>query len=138
MFRLTIVTPERPYFDGECQSVVLPGTEGYLGVLTSHAPLLTAVAPGELRITESSSPVERVFAVSGGFFEVSHNHATLLAEAVEEPAAIDLARAQAALERARQRLAQPSAGLDRVRAERALLRARNRLEVARKHANTRN
>jgi F-type H+-transporting ATPase subunit epsilon len=133
MFRLTIVTPERPFFDGECVSLVVPGTEGYLGVLTDHAPLLTAVAPGELRITESERPVERILAVSGGFFEVSHNHATLLAEAVEEPRAIDRARAQAALERARARLTHPEAGLDRVRAERALYRAKNRIDILRRH-----
>lgn len=133
MFRLTVVTPERPYFDGDCTSLVVPGTEGYLGVLTGHAPLLTAVAPGELRITEAPGEAPRILAVSGGFFEVSHNHATLLAEAVEDPAAIDLQRAQEALERARERLAHPDVGLDRVRAERAYYRARNRLDLARRH-----
>ena len=133
MFRLTVVTPERPYFDGECTSVVVPGSEGYLGVLTGHAPLLTALAPGELRITETPGATPRILAVSGGFFEVSHNHATLLAEAIEDPSAIDLARAEESLERARERLAHPEEGADRVRAERAYYRAKNRVEVARKH-----
>ena len=137
MFRLTVVTPERPTFDGECVSVVLPGTEGYLGVLTGHAPLLTAVSPGELRITETVGGTPRILCVSGGFFEVSHNHATLLAEAVEEPSAIDLERAQEAFERARERLSHPEAGLDRVRAEKAYYRAKNRVDIARQHGKDR-
>lgn len=133
MFRLTIVTPERPFYDGDCQSLVVPGTVGYLGVLTGHAPLLTAVQPGELKVMDPEAGL-RVFALSGGFFEVSHNHATLLAEAIEEPRAIDIARAQEALQRARQRLAENPAGSDRARAERALMRARNRLEITKKHS----
>lgn len=134
MFRLSIVTPERPYFEGECASVVVPGTEGYFGVLTGHAPLLAAVAPGELKITETPGGTPRILAVSGGFFEVSHNHATLLAESVEEPAQIDLARAQEALDRAHKRLSQSDQPIDRVRAEQALYRAKNRVDVARRYA----
>lgn len=133
MFRLTIVTPERPYFDGECQALLLPGTEGYLGVLTFHAPLLTALSPGELKVTASQGDAPRVFAITGGFFEVSHNHATLLAEAIEEPGAIDVARAREALARARERLTEVLEGTDRVRAERALHRAKNRLEITKRY-----
>lgn len=133
MFRLSIVTPERPYFEGECSSIVVPGTEGYFGVLTSHAPLLAAVAPGELKITETPGEAPRILAVSGGFFEVSHNHATLLAEAVEEPARIDVTRAQEALDRARERLSQSGVPIDRARAEAALYRAKNRMDVVRRH-----
>lgn len=133
MFRLTIVTPERPFYEGECQSLVVPGSEGYLGVLTGHAPLLTAVAAGELKLTEQDQK-ERYFALSGGFFEVSHNHATLLAEAIEEVGTIDMARAEAELKQAEAALAEAQEGAHRVRAERALLRARNRLEVLRRHA----
>jgi F-type H+-transporting ATPase subunit epsilon len=134
MFRLTVVTPERPFFDGDCLSLVVPGTEGYLGVLTGHAPLLTALRPGEMKVTGVENLPERVFALSGGFFEVSHNHATVLADAIEEPGAIDLSRAQEALKRATRRLTENPAGTDRVRAEHALWRARNRLDIAKKHA----
>jgi F-type H+-transporting ATPase subunit epsilon len=136
MFKLSVVTPERPYFEADCRSVVLPGSEGYLGVLTDHAPLLTALAPGRLKVVDAANQ-ERVFAISGGFFEVSHNHATVLADAVEEPGQIDVERARQALERARERLREHAAGLDVVRAELAALRARNRLEIAEQHAATR-
>ena len=131
MFKLSIVTPEKPFYEAECRSVVVPGSEGYLGVLTDHAPLLTALVPGEIKVVESYGERERHFAVSGGFFEVAHNHATVLADAIEEPGQIDLARAEAALARARQRLAERPEGLNQVRAEFAVVRAKNRAALAR-------
>jgi F-type H+-transporting ATPase subunit epsilon len=130
MFRLSIVTPLSPYYEGDCRSMILPGSEGYLGVLSGHAPLLTSLSPGQLSVTESETSRERLFAVSGGFFEVSHNHAMLLTEAIEEPGAIDVERAREALERARRRLEEHQTGTDLVRAHRALVRAKNRLEIA--------
>ena len=135
MFRLSIVTPEKPYFEDDCAALVVPGSEGYLGVLTDHAPLITALKPGQIKVTESDGTGERFFAVSGGFFEVAHNHATILAESIEEPGAIDMKRAEAAVARARKRLAERPEGLDAVRAEQALWRAKNRLEIARNHSN---
>ena len=135
MFRLTIVTPERPFFEDDCSALVVPGSEGYLGVLTDHAPLITALKPGEIKVTEGDGGRERFFAVSGGFFEVSHNHATILADSIEEPGAIDVRRAEEAVKRARHRLTELPAGTDAVRAEKALWRAKNRLEIARNHGN---
>jgi F-type H+-transporting ATPase subunit epsilon len=135
VFRLSIVTPERPFFEDDCTALVVPGSEGYLGVLTDHAPLLTALKPGQIKLTQTEGSAQRYFAVSGGFFEVSHNHATILAESIEEPGAIDTKRAEAAMSRARQRLADRPKGLDAVRAEQALWRAKNRLEIARNHSN---
>jgi F-type H+-transporting ATPase subunit epsilon len=133
VFRLTIVTPERPFFEDACSALVVPGSEGYLGVLTDHAPLITAMKPGDIKVTLGDGSSQLHFAVSGGFFEVSHNHATLLAESIEEPGAIDIKRAEAAVSRARQRLAERPDGTDAVRAEGALFRAKNRLEIARNH-----
>ena len=131
MFKLSVVTPEKPFYEAECRSVVVPGSEGYLGVLTDHAPLLTALVPGEINVVEAEGEREQHFAVSGGFFEVAHNHATVLADAIEEPGQIDLTRAEAALQRARERLAERPAGLNQVRAELAVVRAKNRVTLAR-------
>ena len=133
MFKLTIVTPEEPFYEEDVRSIVLPGSIGYLGVLTDHAPLITALLPGELRVVEAEGEKEHLFAITGGFFEVAHNHATVLADAIEEEDRIDLQRAEQAYERARARLAERDRGLDAVRAELAVWRAKNRLQVARKY-----
>ena len=133
MFKLTVVTPEKPFYEADVRSIVLPGSVGYLGVLTDHAPLITALLPGELSVTEADGEMEHLFAITGGFFEVAHNHATVLADAIEEQDRIDLQRAEQAYERARARLAERDRGLDAVRAELAVWRAKNRLQVARKY-----
>lgn len=132
MFKLSIVTPEKTILDADCTSVVLPGSDGYLGVLTDHAPLITALVPGELKMVGVEHGVERRFAITGGFFEVSGNHATVLADAIEEPNQIDVVRAEDALRRAKERLEKAGKGLDAVRANQAVWRAKNRLDIARR------
>ena len=80
-FTLSILTPEKTVFEGPVEYVQVPGTEGYLGVLANHAALVTALAEGTLTM-RAPSGVESKVGVSGGFFEVSHNQATVLADAV--------------------------------------------------------
>jgi F-type H+-transporting ATPase subunit epsilon len=81
LFQLSILTPERSVFEGEVEYVQAPGSEGYLGVLAHHAALVTALAPGTLTVRRPGGAEER-WQVSGGFFEVSNNQATVLADAV--------------------------------------------------------
>ena len=81
-FQLSILTPERPVFDGPVEYVEVPGTEGYMGVLAHHAALVTALASGTLTVRKSGGGEER-WRVRGGFFEVSSNQATVLADAIE-------------------------------------------------------
>jgi F-type H+-transporting ATPase subunit epsilon len=129
MFKLSIVTPEQVFYEGEVSSLIIPGSEGYLGVLTDHAPLITAVIPGKLTVKDDSMQ-EIILSVTHGFFEVSSNTASLLVDAVEFAGRIDLERARRALERAQQRLAEsPSAKIDFARALRALERAKNRIRI---------
>lgn len=130
MYTLTIVTPEEVIFEDQVLSATAPGSEGYLGVLTDHAPLITALKPGKLTVRDKEGK-ERIFAVSGGFLEVSNNLATILADAIEPAEEIDIDRARAALERARQRLRAKSADVDVPRAQAALSRALNRIKVCR-------
>ena len=85
-FTLSVLTPERSVFEGEVEFIEVPGSEGYLGVLANHAALVTSLKQGTLTVRAAGGAVER-FAVSGGFFEVSHNVATVLADSVAEPAA---------------------------------------------------
>jgi F-type H+-transporting ATPase subunit epsilon len=129
LFKLSVVTPERPVIDQEARSIIAPGSEGYLGILTDHAPLITALIPGKLTVTDQANH-ETSYALSGGFLEVSHNIVTILADAIEPIEKIDLSRAQEAEKRARERLAQRTKhDIDVPRAEAALARALNRIRL---------
>ncbi|MCX6826766.1 MAG: ATP synthase F1 subunit epsilon [candidate division Zixibacteria bacterium] len=129
MFNLSIVTPEKIFYEGEVTSIIIPGSEGYLGVLSDHAPLMTAIIPGKMTIKDKSDQ-EIFLSVSFGFFEVSSNHATLLADSIEYISEIDIERTKAALERAQKRLADAGSGnIDITRAQRALERAQNRIKI---------
>jgi len=81
VFKLSILTPEKTVFEGNVSYVEAPGTEGYLGVLAHHAALVTALAKGTLTVREAGGAESR-WQVAGGFFEVSNNTATVLADAV--------------------------------------------------------
>jgi F-type H+-transporting ATPase subunit epsilon len=80
-FHLSILTPEKSVYSGEVEYVQVPGSEGYLGVLAHHAALVTALAPGDLTVRRPGGSEEKL-TVSGGFFEVSNNQATVLADSV--------------------------------------------------------
>lgn len=82
LFKLSILTPEKAVFEGDVQYVHAPGTEGYFGVLVNHAAMVTALASGTLTVRDAAG-VEQDWQVAGGFFEVSDNSATVLADAVE-------------------------------------------------------
>ena len=81
LFKLSILTPERTVFEGDVQYVQAPGTEGYFGVLAHHAALVSALASGTLTVRGAGGTEER-WDLAGGFFEVSNNNATVLADAV--------------------------------------------------------
>jgi len=129
MYTLSIVTPEKIFYEAEVTSLVIPGSEGYLGVLSDHAPLITAVIPGKVSVKDLDAK-EIEMAVSHGFFEVSSNRATLLVDSVEFSGDIDLERAREALTRAKQRLSDAVGDIDLPRAGRAFARAKNRIRIA--------
>ncbi|MBM3134016.1 MAG: F0F1 ATP synthase subunit epsilon [Chloroflexi bacterium] len=133
--RLEIVTAERQIFAEDVDMVVAPGIEGELGILPHHAPLLTTLKPGELRIKKSGEEI--LLAVTGGFMEVLPDRVTILADAAERAEEIDLARAEAARQRAQERVAGHATELDRTRAMAAMARATARLRVAQKLASRR-
>ena len=81
LFKLSILTPERLVYEGDVEYVQAPGTEGYFGVLAHHAALVSALAIGTLTVREANGTEER-WQVAGGFFEVSNNSATVLADSV--------------------------------------------------------
>jgi len=92
--QLDIVTPERLVFSDEVDEVIVPGSQGELGILPHHAPLLTTLGLGELRIRKGGS--EESFAIIGGFLQVRPDRAVVMAETADMAAEIDLERAEEA------------------------------------------
>ena len=129
MFKLSIVSPEKVLYEDMVESLVVPGTAGYLGILSNHAPLITSLQVGKTEIRDANK-VEKIAAISGGFLEVSNNAATILADSVEFAEDIDLSRAETALKRAQERLNMDAAGIDLPRARAALSRAKNRIKIS--------
>lgn len=127
--RLEIVTAERQVYSEEVRSVLAPGMEGELGILPHHAPLLTLLKPGEVRVVKADGQ-EDYLAVSGGFMEVLGNKVTILADTAERSEEIDVQRAEEALKRAQERIAAKSADMDLERAVASMRRAQARLKAA--------
>jgi F-type H+-transporting ATPase subunit epsilon len=128
VYALTVVTPERTVYQGPVEMLSLRGSEGELGILAHHIPLITAVKPCLVRIKEEGG-TERRFAVGGGFLEVGREGTVLLADTAEAPDDIDRRRAEAARERAMDRLKAGGADVDVPRAKAALARAEARLKA---------
>jgi F-type H+-transporting ATPase subunit epsilon len=127
--KVEIVTAERVVYSEEgVDEVVVPGVEGELGVLTLHAPLLTMMQPGVLRIKKGDEETE--MAITGGFIEVRENRVTILADAAERAEEIDVVRAEEARRRAKRLIEERVAEVDLARAEAALARALARIRAA--------
>jgi F-type H+-transporting ATPase subunit epsilon len=125
---LEIATPAKLAVAETVEEVVVPGTEGYFGVLPGHAPLLATVGVGELTYRQAGT--EYQLALFGGFAEVRNDKVIILADTAERPHEIDRARAERARARAEARLAGRMGDVDYTRAMAALLRALARLMVA--------
>ena len=127
---LEVITPERKVYEDDVDMVIAPGSEGYLGILPHHAPLLTSLGPGEFRVKKGG--VEEVLAVFGGFMDVRPDRVIVLTDAAEPAEEIDTARAQAARNRAQEALAQAAtlSAADEARARTELQRALVRLRVS--------
>ncbi|GJM20555.1 MAG: ATP synthase epsilon chain [Planctomycetota bacterium] len=119
-------SPDGPIFAGLCRTVIVPGTKGTFGVLVRHAPLMSSLEVGLTKVSTSDGQELR-FVTGGGFVEVQNNRVLLLVDFAEPTDAIDLVRAQDALNRAKARLRNPSEEVDVARAEAAMQRATTRL-----------
>ena len=134
--KLEIVTAERVVYSEDVQMVILPGIDGELGILPHHAPLLTLLKPGELRVKKDGEEI--AMAVSGGFVEVRPDKVIVLADAAERAEEIDEARAEAARQRALAALAEKKADkVEFARMEAALKRSIARLKVAQRRKKAR-
>jgi F-type H+-transporting ATPase subunit epsilon len=129
--RLEIVTPDRLLLSEEVDEVTIPGSEGYLGILPGHLPLLTTLGIGVLSYHHAGQKFQ--FAISGGFAEVLGDRVIVMAESVERPDEIDVKRAQEAKDRAEKQLySKDPVNIEETMA--AILRATARLQVAERRA----
>jgi F-type H+-transporting ATPase subunit epsilon len=131
-----IITQERIVFSGPVDSINVPGTEGRMGILPNHSPLLTTLAFGEIVVRTGG--IEEYFAIGGGFLEVQPEQVTVLADSAERADEIDVERAAAAMTDAEEIM---RTGVkddpDRIAAVRAsLLKAQVRLDVGRRRRRT--
>ena len=133
--QLAVVTAEGESFSGEVDAIVAPGEVGEFTVLPSHARLITTLSPGILRLEQNGDSTSLV--LTGGFLEVSDNRVTVLADAAEHDDAIDLERAESALARAEELIADAPAGIDLERAMSSLRRARVRVNLGRRRRDRR-
>ncbi|NES18176.1 MAG: F0F1 ATP synthase subunit epsilon [Symploca sp. SIO3E6] len=128
---IRVVAPDKILWDSEAEEVILPSTTGQLGILTGHAPLLTALDIGVMRVRPGKDWVP--IALMGGFAEVEDNEVTILVNAAERGETIDKGEAGKALEEAQVRLAQAESGEDRqekIQATQAMKKARARFQAS--------
>jgi F-type H+-transporting ATPase subunit epsilon len=131
--RCEIVSQDRIVFQGPADIVVLPGTDGEMGVLPHHAPLLTTLKYGIIKVRSQGQ--ENIFTVSGGIAEIQPDIITILADAAENVEEIDVARAEAARKRAEESLAKgiPTDSEGYLRMEAALRKSNLRLDAVRRY-----
>ena len=125
---LEIVTPDRALVRETVDEVQVPGTQGYLGILPGHTPLLATLAIGELWYRQGTE--KHHMGIAGGFLEVLPDRVTILAQIAERAEDIDVQRAERARQRAHDRLTKPAVEMDFERARIALLKSLMRLRVA--------
>lgn len=129
-FSLTILAAEKPFYEGECTSLVLPTVDGLYGIQARHSNMIAPVIPGELKITMPDGE-SILAAVSGGLVKVESGSVLILADTVELPDEIDENRARYAAECAKEAILQKKSIQDYYNAQAKMARALNRLRVKR-------
>ena len=127
-----VISPDKTVWDAEAEEVVLPSTTGQLGILTGHAPLLTALDTGVMRVRASKNQNWQAIALLGGFAEVEENEVTILVNGAERGDAINLDQARTAFNAAQTALNQVAADNRQAQfqANQAFKRARARFQAA--------
>lgn len=127
-FHLEVLTPDRQFFVGEVESLIVPIIDGEYGVQAGHEPIVTIVEPGTLRYKVDGD--WKIAAVTSGIAEIMPDYTVLLLSAAERPEEIDLRRAEAAKERAEERLRHKSNVQEYHSSKAALARAMARLKTS--------
>lgn len=131
--KLEIITPEKPIFKDQIESVTIPGILGSFQILKDHAPIISSFEIGVIKVKKASA--ETFYTTSGGTVEVSQNNVLVLADSIEKVDDIDEDRAEKAKQRAEERLRKKhEEDIDEARAKAALNRALNRLNAVKKYS----
>jgi F-type H+-transporting ATPase subunit epsilon len=125
-----VISPDKTVWDSQAEEVILPSTTGQLGILSEHAPLLTALDVGVMRVRADKDWV--AIALMGGFAEVEQNEVTILVNGAEQGDKINLEEAKKAYSEAETRLNSSTTGTrqEQIQAKQALKRARARVQAA--------
>ncbi|USR90259.1 ATP synthase F1 subunit epsilon [Phormidium yuhuli AB48] len=128
--QVRVIAPDKTVWESEADEVILPSTTGQLGILGGHAPLLSALDTGVMRVRPGKEWVP--IALMGGFAEVDNDLVTILVNGAERGADIDLEKARSAYEEAQERSAKVADGSkqEKIQAKQALKRARARFQAA--------
>ena len=130
-YPLRVVSVERSLFEAEVEFIIANGADGELGVMARHAPLMTILKPGPLRIQEVMGGSEQLIFVGGGFLEVLPDRVTVLADVAEHADEISVERAEEARQRAHEKLAGTVTAAEEIEFQSALAMAEARLRLAR-------
>jgi len=130
-YPLRVVSVERSLYEGDVEFIIANGADGELGVLARHAPLMTVLKPGPLRIQETMGGNEELLFVGGGFLEVLPDRVTVLADVAEHAEEISVQAAEEARRRAQEKLAGTLTSSEETEFQQALAMAEARLRLAR-------
>ncbi|WP_455715191.1 ATP synthase F1 subunit epsilon [Anaerosporobacter sp.] len=134
-FYLKILSANRVFFSGKCQSLIIPEYDGQKEILAHHEDMVIAVSEGEMRFKPENSKEWQHAVVGTGFVQIANNRVLLLVETAERPEEIDIARAREAKERAEEQLRQKQSIQEYYQSSSSLARAMSRLKVAEKKYN---
>lgn len=127
-FSLKVLAAEKPFYEGECVSLVIPTDDGQYGIQAKHNNMIAPIVPGLLKVVKSNGE-EKIAAVSEGIVKVENNHVLILVDTVERPEEIDENRAKRAAEKAKEAILQKKSIQDYYAAQAKMARAIGRLKV---------
>lgn len=130
-FQVSILAADKNFYEGPCESLIVPTVDGQYGILAGHSNMITAVAPGQLTFRLPGQP-DRYAAVSAGLMKVENGAVLVLVDTAERPEDIDAARAERTAEKAREAILQTRSLREYRTAQAALARSLSRLRVKKK------
>lgn len=128
-YQLSIISVNRIFFSGRCESMIVPAPDGQKEILAHHEAMVIAVDDGEMRFKPEGSNEWQKAVVGKGFVQIAHNRVTLLVETAERPEEIDIVRAEEAKARAEEKLRQKQSIQEYYHSSASLSRAMSRLKA---------